>query len=62
MTAAVRELREETGITSARLVALVRVCRNPLPCRAAPAALAQSPVAARSALLRAAFGGLLVLA
>ena len=28
MTAAVRELREETGITSARLVSLVRACAN----------------------------------
>lgn len=46
MTAAVRELREETGITSARLVALVSVSfhapfhsrgARPLPTRARPA-------------------------
>ena len=32
MTAAVRELREETGITSARLVSLVCACSNPRLC------------------------------
>ena len=58
MTAAVRELREETGITSARLVALVRACREPCLRRAAPATLVQSPGAARLALLHAPFRGL----